>query len=78
MRNKFLQDIKEALAFAVGIGNTIMILYFLIKIWFVGYVVIGEPSNIILLIEIIVSLIGVKLLWNMFHKNKETRQISYL
>lgn len=69
-KNKLIQDIKETLAFAVGIGNSLIMLYIFIKILFLDYVIVAEPSIIILTIEIILSIFGMKFLWDIFHKIK--------
>ena len=71
----FKSDFKQAWAFAVGIGNSLVMLYLFIKIWFLGEVIVDEPSSLILSLEIVVTMIGIFFLWKIFKVNHEVMDV---
>lgn len=66
-----VQELKKALAFAVGIGQSLIMLYINIKIFFVEKVIVMEPNIYILIAEIFLTALGIYYLWKIFTINHE-------
>ena len=70
-----LTGLKQSLAFAVGIGNSLTMLYLFIKILIFKEVIVAEPYVPILLIEIFVTSIGIFYLYILFKNNHQILRI---
>jgi hypothetical protein len=66
---------KQALAFSVGIGNSLVMLYLFFRILIFGSTTLLESSKTILIIEIIVTLVGIWYLWRIFKLNHKVMVI---
>ena len=67
--NKLVVDLKQALAFSVGIGNSLVLLYIFMNIFIYKRVIVEEPILSILVTEIALTVIGTFYLWKIFKLN---------
>lgn len=70
-----IEDFKQALAFAVGVGNSIIMLWIFLKILIHGEAVVAEPVLVILLTEIVLTIVGIIYLWGIFKKNHQIIEV---
>lgn len=66
-----LEELKKGLAFAVGIGQSLIMLYIYLKIFLVERVIVMEPNIYILAAEFILTVLGAYYLWKIFKVNHE-------